>query len=188
MPTLTPTPEISLPREIESGYEFLQLFLASPTWYSIVLWLKIAGFFVSALFLLAIIVLIIRLNIIGDTLSVVRGFFRPFKQKTKAVFQKRFERARQRLKQGTEEEDRLVILEADRILEDTLVSLGYEQKTMVEKFHAVKPWHIKNAEDVKRAHELRNRIVHEPGTPVSHFEAEEAFKIYENALRELEVF
>ena len=86
------------------------------------------------------------------------------------------------LKSGRESEDRLAIIEADWLFEKALKTLGYEGRSFVELIKNLKPWHVDKVEEVKKAHEIRNRLVHEPGYHLTHFEAEMAIKIYEKAL------
>ena len=86
------------------------------------------------------------------------------------------------LKSSRESEDRLAIIEVDRLFEKALKTLGYEGRSFVELIKNLKPWHVDKVEEVKKAHEIRNRLVHEPGYHLTHFEAEMAIKIYEKAL------
>jgi len=64
------------------------------------------------------------------------------------------------------------VLEADAILEATLTDLGYTG-TMADKLKKAGRY-IPGLNDVWRAHKLRNRIAHEPGTIVAERDIDEA--------------
>lgn len=190
MPTPTPTPFLLFVDfgPYWNGFVVLtRAITASAGWQVFLFWLKVLAFGFIGAALVAMIILIAKLKIVHNKLRTIRAFLRPMKSGKKAKFQKEFEKIKHRILLDREEEDRLSILEVDKLLERSLKELNAKGDTILEKLEAVKPWQLPSRDEVFRAHKIRDRIVHEPGTPLTHFEAEGALKIYEQALRELGV-
>jgi len=191
MPIATPIPSPEAPeareRSIKLALEFFRLFLNSPEWQVFIFWLKVVAVFAIVFFVAVIVILVIKLNIIGAKFRTVRSFLRPMKQRRTAYFKREMEKIKKKLLEDREEEDRLAVIRADNLLEEALKSLGYKGETLSMILESVKPWQLKNIDEVIRAHAIRNRVVHEPTTPLTHFEAEMVLKIYEAALKELAV-
>jgi heme exporter protein D len=72
------------------------------------------------------------------------------------------------------------ILEADKVLDQTLKALGYKGSVADKLRDAEK--YIPDIDDVWRAHKLRNRIAHEPGTNVREADAQKAMDAFEGAI------
>lgn len=75
------------------------------------------------------------------------------------------------------------ILEAESILDGALRNIGY-RGTFGEKLQRMQKT-LPYIDAVWRAHKLRNRIAHEPGTRISEEEAERALTTFEKALKAL---
>lgn len=75
------------------------------------------------------------------------------------------------------------ILEAENILDGALRNIGY-RGTFGEKLQRMQKT-LPHIDAVWRAHKLRNRIAHEPGTHVSEEEAKGAIFAFEKALKTL---
>lgn len=73
------------------------------------------------------------------------------------------------------------ILEADSVLDMTLQELGF-QGSLGEKLKKAGKL-LPNQNDVWRAHKLRNRIAHEPGTQISERELQVALKAIEEGIK-----
>lgn len=110
-------------------------------------------------------------------------FFTAGAEKEKAL--RAWERIRARVKRGGDADLRLAVIEADHLLDAILKRIGFAGKTMGERLERVKPWQLANISDIWVAHKMRNRLVHEPGTRITHYEAEIAIATYEKALRAL---
>lgn len=101
---------------------------------------------------------------------------------------KRWNKVKMRLDSGLESECKLAILEADNLLDEVLKKMGYAGETLLEKMKNITAATLSNIEDVKTAHKARNSIVHDPDYRLSLDEAKRIMEIYENALKNLEVF
>lgn len=86
---------------------------------------------------------------------------------------------------GDENNLKLAILEADKILDEALKFAGFIGKTLGEKLKQVTPAQIPNINEIWEAHKLRNRIVHETNFSLNRDAAEKALAIYEKTLKDL---
>ncbi|MBI2633828.1 MAG: hypothetical protein HYW80_00780 [Parcubacteria group bacterium] len=180
MPTPNPTPSYFL-----AAFEIFRLLFSSPEVQWLIFFLKIFSWTLSIFFAVGIVVLVRKLNMPKKYRAIAKEYVLPGATPSKTKFQDEFEKIKTRLALGKEEEDRLALAEADRLLDLALRSLGYEGETVVEKLSQIKPAHLKNTEEAFLAHEIRNREIHEPTQPLEHHKAEEAILLYEKILREL---
>lgn len=78
----------------------------------------------------------------------------------------------------------LVILNADKLLDQALKQRGFKGETMGERMKSAKAtW--SNANDVWSAHKLRNRIAHETDVVVGYNNARRALSAYKRALKDV---
>lgn len=81
----------------------------------------------------------------------------------------------------------LTIIEADTFVDDVLVRLGLPGNTMMERLEKLNNREFSRLEDLRRAHRIRNALVHRPGFTVTSEQAVEMMGTYEAFLNELEV-
>ncbi|HEX5774987.1 MAG TPA: hypothetical protein VFY28_03455 [Candidatus Paceibacterota bacterium] len=80
---------------------------------------------------------------------------------------------------------RQAIIEADIMLDDLLIQLGYVGATTGEKLKAVNPEHFKTINDAWEAHKVRNEIAHQGSSfELSDHLAYRTIKRYENVMVE----
>lgn len=90
----------------------------------------------------------------------------------------------QQLVRGEEASGHLVILNADKLLDQALKQRGFRGDTMGERMKSARDtW--SNANDVWSAHKLRNRIAHETEVKVSYDNARRALGAYKRALKDV---
>jgi hypothetical protein len=78
----------------------------------------------------------------------------------------------------------MVVLEADKLLDQALRERGIKGETMGERMKIAKDtW--SNANAVWTAHKLRNQIAHESGVVVSYDEARRALGAFKQALKDI---
>lgn len=80
---------------------------------------------------------------------------------------------------------KIAILEADGLLDEILIKIGYQGENMGERLKGIEPSDFDNLQNIWDAHKARNRIAHEPGIVIMKSEAEEILEKYEKALKEL---
>ena len=145
--------------------------------------------FILGIYLLVLIVDIILIIILREPLkdlrTAIKGTEFPLVRKSK--MQRRWEKVVARLKSDNPSQYKAAILEADNIADEILAGIGYKGKNMSEKMDQVKPAHLDNlSDDLRRTHEIRNRIIREKEFTLSREETEEIIGVYEKFLRNLE--
>jgi len=90
----------------------------------------------------------------------------------------------QQLVKSEESSFHLVVLNADKLLDQALRQRGYKGNTMGERMKSARDtW--SSANNVWTAHKLRNRIAHEPDVTVGYDNARRALSAYKQALKDV---
>lgn len=90
----------------------------------------------------------------------------------------------QQLVKGEEASCHLVILNADKLLDQALKQRGFKGETMGERMKTAKAtW--SNTNNIWTAHKLRNRIAHETDVKVGYDTARRALSAYKRALKDV---
>lgn len=88
------------------------------------------------------------------------------------------------LVKGQESTYQMVILNADKLLDQALKQRGFKGETMGERMKAAKDiWN--NANNVWTVHKLRNRIAHEHDVKVGYDMARRALSAFKQALKDV---
>jgi len=105
---------------------------------------------------------------------------------------KRIEKAwakiKKRLERPLESEYKLAVIEADDFLNDIFRGMKYKGESFGDRLKQVTPDILPNIEEVKRVHEIRNNIVHDPDYQLSLEQAQVFIKTFEKALQDLNIF
>lgn len=163
-------------------------FITSPEIAEILSVLKIIFIILSLLFIVGIIFLLLKNSWLKFRfLESFTEFFiyRPFG--VKRTF-KQWLKITKRLETGREADYKLALLEADNLLDEILNKIGYKGESLGEKLKQLDPGTLPNLEEVWQAHKVRNNIVHDPDYRLSLEKAKKVMGIYEQALRDLEMF
>jgi hypothetical protein len=94
---------------------------------------------------------------------------------------------KKRLKKRSDSEWKLALIEADSFLNKILEKMGYEGESLGERLKKIDENFLSNLQEVWQAHKLRNNIIHDPDFKITKEEAERAFQIYEDSLRQLNI-
>ncbi len=86
---------------------------------------------------------------------------------------------------GDEANLKLALLEADKVLNETLRLSGFQGETLGDRLKKVTEEELPNIQEVWEAHKLRNRLVHETDFKLNRDTAERALTIYEEAFKNL---
>jgi len=163
-------------------------FILSPTFSSWLLALKIL-FLVLALISLGFIIFALiktswlRRLVILDWVEFFS--FRPYGIR-KVV--KTWTKITNRLETGLEPEYKLAVIKADSILDNILNRMGFGGEALGERLNKLTVATLPNREQVREAHKIRNNIVHDPDYRLDLDKARRVLEIYEQALRDLQVF
>lgn len=79
---------------------------------------------------------------------------------------------------------KVAVLEADQLMDDILKASGYRGVGIDERFKQAEPTVFSNADELRDAHSLRNRIVREAEFELSKEEALKALRIFQKAFKE----
>jgi hypothetical protein len=100
---------------------------------------------------------------------------------------KKWNKVREKTKSAREEDWKIAIISADDIIDDLIKRMGYKGENMGERLAGINPGQIENIEELKKAHEFRNRIIHEENLKLTKEEVEEVMGYFENFLKYFEV-
>lgn len=160
-------------------------FVLSPIFLS---YLKFIFVILGLIFIGGIIILLLKNSWLKRRVleDLVEFFiYRPFG--VKKTF-KQWAKVTKRLGTGREAECKLAVIEADSLLNDILKKIGYSGETIAEILKQLDSAILPNIEEVWQAHKIRNNIVHDPDYHFTLDEAQKTLGIYEQALRDLEMF
>jgi hypothetical protein len=93
-----------------------------------------------------------------------------------------------KLKSKNESDHKVAIIEADKIVDDLIARMNYKGENMGERLDNITPGQIENIEDLRYAHGVRNRIIHDESFVLTKEEAEKTFGYFEDFLRFFMVF
>ena len=88
-----------------------------------------------------------------------------------------------KLKSKNESDYKVAIIEADNIIDDLIARMNYAGENMTERLDNITPGQIENIEDLRKAHDTRNRIIHDESFVLTKKEAEKTLGYYEDFLR-----
>ena len=93
-----------------------------------------------------------------------------------------------RLKKRSESEYKLAVMEADKMLDESLGQMGYAGDSLGEKLDKIKEDILSDTEGIRKVHSISNAIAHDPDYKLSADQAEKTLDIYQRAFRDLELF
>jgi len=153
-----------------------------------ILWVKLAFFGISGIFLGIMIFVLTRTNWLRYLfIEDLVGFF-TYKPYGAVRITRRWERITKRLELGSEDEYKTAVLEAEEMLDDVLKKLGYPGENLKERLEKVTPTTVSNIDQLYQALQTRNDIVYNPDFRLSSDQAKKTLAIFEQALRDLQVF
>lgn len=147
----------------------------------------IIGIYVLVVFVDLVLMLVQR-GIGGNMRQILYGMDLPPEITTKKGKMKaRWDKIKKRLDSGNEAEYKVAVIEADSAIDDLIRRMGYKGENMLERINNIPVGQLDKTDEIKEAHEVRNRIVHEEKFRLSRKTAEETFAKYEHFLRHFEV-
>lgn len=163
-------------------------FITSPEIAEILAISKIIFIILSLLFIVGIIFLLLKNSWLKFRfLEDFTEFFiyRPFG--VKRTF-KQWIKITKRLETGREADYKLALIEVDSLLDEILNKIGHKGESLGEKLKQLDSNALPNLEQVWQAHKVRNNVVHDPDYRLTLERAKNVMGIYEQALRDLEMF
>jgi len=112
--------------------------------------------------------------------------FLTYKYHGLSVINKKWKKIREKSR-TSETEARLAVIEADTLLEDILKRMGFKGQVLKERLETLTVDILENVEEVKRANEVRQKLVDDPNYHLDLESAHKVLDIYEKALGNLQV-
>ncbi len=145
------------------------------------------GIYVSILFI-DVILLLIQRGLSGDIRETFIGMNIPPEITTrKKQLIKKWDKVRLKAQDENESVRKVAIIEADNIIDDLIKRMGYPGKNMGERLEGIIPGQIENIEELKKAHKVRNKIIHDQDFVISVQKTQEMLGYYEKFLSYCEV-
>lgn len=142
----------------------------------------------AVVILVDIILLLIQRGLSGDVRETLFGLDLPPELVVrKGSLRKKWNKVKEKLESDNESKWKVAIIEADNIIDSLIVKMKYSGENMTERLNSINPGQIENIEDLKNAHETRNRIIHEENFHLTKEKAEEVIGWYEKFLKEFQV-
>lgn len=140
--------------------------------------------YVSVLFIDMVLLLTVR-GLGGDIRNTLKGAQMPLASKKK--IQKRWAEIENRLLFGNDQQNKIAILEADKLVDEILFNIGYKGNNMKERLESVNANEIEELDTLTEAHAIRNKIIHEDGFQLDSQEAHRVIGLYREFLDDLEI-
>jgi hypothetical protein len=148
--------------------------------------LEFFSIIISAALIAGIVILIIKTNWLG--IKVER--FRHIVLKTdlsKEHAQKTWAKIEEHFFKGGENDLKIAIIDADKLLGEALREAGIRGATIGDRLKNVRPNQIPNLDQLWQAHRVRNDIAHQPTFALKRDLAEKTLAIYEETFRQFEL-
>lgn len=158
--------------------------VAATAYFSHLQTLQVLSIFVTAFFIVATVYFAIKTGWIRTRIDRVQDVVLK-----KDVIRKRVRKSWDDIERhffvGDDNDLKIAIVEADKLLDDALRAIGVPGVQLGDKLKKVRESQLPNVEDVWQAHKLRNRIAHESNFTLKRDLAERALTVYEKALEHL---
>ena len=149
---------------------------------------KVLFGFYALVLLVDIVLLLVQRAASGDLRETKLGMDIPPELVTKKnKLLKKWSKVRERMKSDNESEYKVAIIEADNIIDDLIARMKYKGANMGERLDGINPGQIENIDDLRKAHETRNRIIHDEKLVLTREVAEKTIGYFEDFLRYFEV-
>ncbi|XOB42499.1 MAG: hypothetical protein ACKKMP_00360 [Candidatus Nealsonbacteria bacterium] len=161
-------------------------FILNPALSGNLLILKLVFIILSLLFILFIIFALIKTDWVHQLMIWDWMEFLTYKYHGLATVKKRWVKVREKSR-ISEAETRLAIVEADNLLNEILIRMGFKGQSLKERLDPMAPDILENIEQVKKAHQVRLNMVANPDYHLDPVAARKILQVYEEALENLQV-
>lgn len=100
----------------------------------------------------------------------------------KSSLTKNWKKIKKDLESGDENKYKVAIIKADAIIEDMLIKLKYKGENFTDIVTNIPPGQVEHLDEIKQAHEIRNKIVLDENFKVDEKMAKETLALYEKFL------
>ncbi len=143
---------------------------------------------ISCLLLIVVIYLNVKLGKFKTlTSNIIQDIQTPMLKQEDGPTKARWEEILRHGDSAKEAEWKFAIIEADKLMDDTLRKAGFLGETMGERLIGIKEGQLQSLQLIWEAHKIRNRLAHDSNYFLRHAEAKKAIQLYGRALEELRV-
>jgi len=155
--------------------------------FDVSLKIKIISFSISLFFLALIVILIIKVRQLNTqkVSDIIEAIVHPTPDQS-GPLKARWEEITRHINSTKEMEWKFAVIEADKLVDGLLKSMGYPGETMGERLISIDSSKLASLGKLWDAHKIRNKIVHEPDYFLRNIEGRRAIEDYARALEELQ--
>ncbi len=147
--------------------------------------IKVVAAILIVIFMVIIVVIVYKMrNLIKEEMTEFKAELNPPEEAVTA-YDNRWQEIKSHANSFKESEWKLAVIEADKLVDDSLKAAGFKGETMGERLMLVKPGQILNLQYLWDAHKIRNLVVHDVNYQISHKQAIWAVEAFESVMREL---
>jgi len=163
-------------------------FIMNPHFEGVLLYIRIVFIILSVLMIMATVILLFwsswsKRFIVEDLIESIAA--RPYGAKEAL---KQWARIKNRIENGRPDDQKLALIEADALLDETLKNMGYQGESIADRLKQINSTILPNLNDVLEARKIRNNIVYDPDYQLTPDLAKQTSDIYQKALQDLEAF
>lgn len=104
-----------------------------------------------------------------------------------ALLKERWQNVLRKASAGSADALKVAIIDADKIVDDSLKQLGFQGEHMADRLEKILPHEIRSLDRVWQAHRVRNNLVHTPDFVISVHEARKTLDDYQAFLKEVKL-
>ena len=147
--------------------------------------LKIIMVGLTLIFIILLIVVIIKINrLTAKKISVIDILSPP--SPASSGINARWDEVTRHINSTREAEWKFAVIEADKIVDETLKNAGFSGETLGERLMNIDRSQLETLEDLWAAHKIRNRLAHDTNYFLRYAEAKRAVDLYKKTLKELQ--
>lgn len=124
-------------------------------------------------------------KLVGFKAQIARLALRTSTAGSGGAIQSRWEEIMRHMGSDKEAEWKFAIIEADKLVNDSLMTAGYLGDTMGERLMSIQKEQLVSIDGLWEAHKIRNKIAHEVNYFLRYAEARRAIQLFESVLQEL---
>lgn len=160
-------------------------FITSPQIQSHLFLLKLAFLLFSVLFLVGIIYFLAKTDYLYAYYFISADDATTFKDFGVKKWLKKWNKIKKRAGKDAEVHQKLALIEAEKMLSDALLEMGYGEGPLDEKLKNLTAMDISNLEQLLLIHQLCQDIIHDPDYRLSREKTQEAVRVFEKTFNEL---
>jgi hypothetical protein len=147
-------------------------------------WLQVVSVLLSGLFIWGIVFIITKISYFNGKVETYMDIL-GFGNLTKRRSLKGWEQIKKRIISPAQQDWKLAILEADKILNEILKMAGYLGTDLGKKLEILTAENLSNLDEIKKAHSLADKIMKDPGMELKKEDAIIVLKSFKKAFIEL---